>query len=244
MDGSYKYRFIDDTNIGIVKRIPMEPILLDVKNCLKSEGVDFSDGYSIVKCLDVFLRIVGISRTDENSTEIPPINGFIGIGTKFNDTTVLKMDSKTEAIYSNLFDAINDCVDEEHKFPPSDLQQIKDNIGIIFKELASYLNDVIHFMLTEFNNATVSSVTMSAGLSNDANKVTGVFSMQMYYDYKFQIAGINIISTALTGGNIDEAPLDIIYWTFAGAQKERLDKIMKNTKEFKEEIGTNADQTT
>lgn len=233
---NYKFRFVDKRTKCINESIILDPVINDMNECLKSQGIELVAPYnSILKTVDIYLRIAGISRPDTSSEVLNSIYSLTG-AIKFNHMNELYTDEKIEQT-KTLFDMFNDCVGEAYKFHEEDLETIKNNIVIVFGEVVNFLNDITNFILEEYARDGVTNV--------DAfyNCDTSAFGIGVTMNPRFHIVAFTILSTMFTGEDVYDLPLGIAYSTFSPAQKKKISDVMgKPDDEIKKEEN-DADQS-
>lgn len=227
----YEYRFLTDDSFSVIKTIDLGAGLNQIWECLVSEGIPLHP-FSIAKCMDIYLRVIGLCRGRDD--EFPPVE-VVFAPVKFKDVFWNDDDTdehKLEAI-KQLFDLINDCIDEDRKFKPAELEVIKneDNLKIIFKEITAFFNDIVERLVEEFS----SDNTVYAGAVLDTkvgvgDGVTAHFTMDISYSSVADSVAITAQSDVLVNHN-DSDPVIIAVNTFPPEIQERINKAMPETKE-------------
>lgn len=245
LNPDYKYRFFDGRTKFIEETTSLIPIINDMKECLKSQGVEFVDPYnSILKTVDIYLRIAGISRAEPDA-EIPnsiySLTGFMEF--KYNKETY--SGEKLTQI-KTLFDMINECVDDHHKFPVEDLEVIKNNISTIFCEVVNFLNDVMNFIFEEYSRDgvwKVDTIYHSDPIKDENGVKYDLFGVGVTLNPKFDIVAVTFVSTMLTAEDVDNMSLGVVYHTFSPEHRKKLDKFMGKPEDETEKEDSNADQS-
>lgn len=227
----YEYRFLTDDSFSVIKTIDLGAGLNQIWECLVSEGVPLHP-FSVVKCMDIYLRVIGLCRGKED--EFPPVD-VVFAPVRFKDVFWNDDDAdeqKVEAI-KQLFDLINDCIDEDRKFKPADLEVIKsgDNVKIIFKEITAFFNDIVERLVEEFSssNTVYAGAVVNTKVGVD-NGVTAHFTMDISYSSVADSIVITAQSNVLVDSN-DSDPVIIAVNTFPPEIQERINKAMPETKE-------------
>lgn len=199
MDG-YKYKFMD--HYAVQKKIDISYAVNEATKCLDSEGVTISPA-SFVKCVDVYLRVIGMCRS-ENADEFPPVNILTGV-VSFKDRDFGDNSDRIE-LCQQLFTLINECVDDAHKFPEEDLDQIKANVPIVMKETTCFCNDIMNCIYDEYTHDNVVSVVAIIKISNESTSNSDhTFGMQIMYDINLETIDVNIESSVLVPFSDDTA---------------------------------------
>ena len=226
----YEYRFLTDDSFSVIKTIDLGAGLNQIWECLVSEGVPIHP-FSIVKCMDIYLRVIGLCRGRDD--EFPPVEVvFAPVEFKdvfWNDDAD---DHKVETI-KQLFDLINDCIDEDHKFKPADLEVIKsgNNVKIIFKEITAFFNDIIKRLVEEFSSGN--TVYAGAVLNTKVgvgDGITAHLTMDISYSSVADSIAITAQSNVLVNHN-DSDPVIIAVSTFPPEIQERISKAMPETED-------------
>lgn len=224
----YEYKFLTTDQLSVSKIIDLAPALTQVKLCLSSEGVVITPS-SFIKCVDIYLRVVGYtrSRTDSNNEDVPfgPINA-ISAPVKFNYNEDIFTKDETVELYKDLINAINTYVDDSHKFPMSNVVQIVDYVPIIFKEVIIFLNDVMNRLIEEYANGNrISIVSAIAEINNDSR-----FCMELFFNKTLDTYQIHTESSALVPMKEDE-DVAIIVNSFPSGIRDILMKEVNTSKE-------------
>lgn len=155
---NHEYKFLSKDFYRMEKSIDLKFALKQVCLCLESENVPISIN-SFLKCVDIYTRITGLCRST-NQDEFPPVLILCG-AVEFKDVyEIIKDDAEKISMYCELFDKINDVVDEDHKFPATELEIIKNNLPIVLKEVVIFLNDIVCRLVDEYMHDGVIQVTM------------------------------------------------------------------------------------
>lgn len=215
----YKYKFLDQRYVE--KKINITNAAIEAAKCLESEGVSITPA-SFVKCVDVYLRVIGMCRS-ENAEEFPPINIITAV-VAFKDHDFGESAERVE-LCQKLFDLINDCVDDDHKFPESDLEQIKANIPIVMKETACFCNDIMNCIYDEYDDdKTVSVIALTRTKNGDSKD--HLFGMQIMYDVNLEVIDVNIESSVLVPLN-DNVATGILIESFSEKNRAKISKALQ-----------------
>lgn len=225
----HEYRFITDDSFSVVKTISLNAGLNQIWECLISEGVPIHPS-SIVKCMDMYLRLIGLCKGSND--EFPPINIlFSPVEFKelfYDDDT---NDQKIE-IVKNLFDLINECLDDDRKFKPSELDVIKsgDNVKTIFKEIAALFNDIINRLIEEYSTDNTVYVVATTTIKLGDGKESASFEMDISYSGIANAVAVSVQSNILVKSDGSNA-IGIAIDTFPPEVQERINKAMPETEE-------------
>lgn len=214
---NYKYKFLD--GYAVSKKVNLVHAAMEATRCLESEGVTI-DPASFIKCVDVYLRVIGMCRS-EKSDEFPPINIVVGL-VAFKEFDFGDHPTRVE-LCQNLFSLINECVDEDHKFPVEDIEAIKANIPIVMKEVTHFCNDIVNCIYDEFTGDNVYAVTALVNTKGSGDN--HLFGMQIGYDDRLDTIAINIESSVLVPFSEDTGT-GIVISSFTEEVKESIMKRM------------------
>lgn len=211
----YEFKFLTKDSYTMRKNIPLYLGVDQAQKCLASEGVMVTPA-SFIKCLDIYLRIVGICRAvDEN--EFPPVCVMTGI-IEFKDISEKLKNPKYLEMYQKLFELINECVDDDHKMPESDLKQISDHIDIVMKEVCIFFNDIVNLLVQELCDSNTTSVCALVYIKIPSTESDNHrFSVEIGHNHDFDAVSLSFMSTVLvplsedtaTGIMIDSFPKEV-----------------------------------
>lgn len=223
----YEFKFLTEDSYGIRKNIPLYLGVRQALKCLASEGVMITPA-SFIKCLDIYLRIVGICRSaDEN--EFPPVCVMTGI-IEFKDISEKLKNPEYLEMYQKLFELINECVDDDHKMPESDLKQINDHIDIVMKEVCIFFNDIVNLLTQEFYNGNTLSVCAMVYTRVSSTESDHRFGVEICYNHDFYAVSLLFMSTVLVPLSEDTAT-GILIDSFPKEAQDMISKMKDASKE-------------
>lgn len=236
----YEYKFLTEDSYTIRKNIPLYIAVDQAQKCLASEGVMITPA-SFIKCIDIYMRIIGICRSVDENDFLPIciLSGIINV----KDNREKLSDPKCLELYQKLFDLINECVDDDHKMPNSDLEQIKANMSIVMKEVCIFCNDIVNLLVEEFSDKNTLSVTALVYTRVPDYETDHRLSIELSYIHEYGTPALLIQSSVLvpmtentaTGILLDSFPKEaqerIRKAEQAKAKEEEINKAMPETKE-------------
>lgn len=226
-DKKYEYKFLTKDSYTVRKNIPLYMGVDQAQKCLASEGVMIAPA-SFVKCIDIYMRIIGICRAVD-ANDFPPIcilSGIIG----FKDNREKLDNPKCLEMYQKLFDLINECVDDEHKMPASDLEQIKANMSIVMKEVCIFCNDIVNLLIEEYIEKNTLSVCALVYTRVPKNEADHRFSIEMSYNSDYNTPTLYIQSSVLVPFTEDTAT-GILLDSFPKEIQDRINMVEDASKE-------------
>lgn len=233
----YEFKFLTEDSYTVRKTIPLYIGVDQAQKCLASEGVMITPA-SFVKCLDIYLRVIGICRANDEN-EFPPVCVMTGV-VGFKDNSEKLKDPKCLEMYHKLFELINECVDDDHKMPESDLKQINDHIDIVMKEVCIFFNDIINLLIQELidnNTFTVSALVYTRTPSTEYDHR---FSVKIGYSHDFSATCLEFISSVLVPLD-EDTPTGILVDSFPKEIQDRIGK-MEDDSEEEEKVDEPSDQ--
>lgn len=216
----YEYKFLTDDSYTVRKQISLYMAIDQAQQCLASEGVVITPA-SFVKCIDIYLRIIGLCRS-VNEDEFPPICILCGV-IGFKDNREKLDNPKCLEMYQKLFDLINECVDDEHKMPKSDLEQIKANMPIVMKEVCIFCNDIVNRLVSEFDDSKTLSVVAYVYTNITKNEDDHKFTIELSYNSEYNTSALYIQSGVLVPIT-DDTSTGIVINSFPKEIQERIAK--------------------
>ena len=220
----YEYMFITDGDYCVDKQISLLPPLNQLRLCLNSEGVVITTS-SIVKCIDVYLRLIGLSHPKDKST-VHPIMVLCDMIIFEDIHETFENDPDKARMVSELFDMFNEYLDENRKFPQSDLEQIKAKFPIIVKDVSIFCNDIFNRLLEEYDDSTL-SVTAYIDSTGDPDLNDCRLSMGINYYTVLKASAFSIRSTVLSSAAAD-IETEIVTQSFPKEVQDRIEKIWRN----------------
>ena len=223
----YEFKFLTKDSYTVRKNIPLYIGVDEAQKCLASEGVMITPA-SFIKCLDIYLRIIGICRAvDEN--DFPPVCVMTGV-IEFKDRSENLKNPKCLEMYQKLFELINECVDDDHKMPESDLKQINDHIDSVMKELCIFFNDIVNLLTQELHDSNTLSVCALVYTKVPPTESEHRFSVEIGYNHDFDSIALSFMSTVLVPMD-DNTATGILIDSFPKEVQDRISKMKDTSKE-------------
>lgn len=223
----YEFKFLTKDSYVTRKTIPLYMGVDQAQKCLASEGVMITPA-SFIKCIDIYLRIIGVCRPMDDN-ELPPVCILTGV-VNFKYPNNLD-DPKRLEMHKNLFDLINECVDDDHKMPKSDLEQIKANIPIVIKEVCIFCNDIVNLLFDEYSDENTVSVGAVVSTNINTTDTDHKFSVEISYNSVLETTTLYFQSSALVPIT-DDTATGILYNSFSKEAQEKMKAdIMKQNEE-------------
>ena len=232
----YEFKFLTKDSYVTRKTIPLYMGVDQAQKCLASEGVMITPA-SFIKCIDIYLRIIGVCRPMDDN-EFPPVCILTGV-VNFKYPNNLD-DPKRLEMHKNLFDLVNDCVDDDHKIPKSDLEHIKANIPIVIKEVCIFCNDIVNLLVDEYSDENTVSVCAAVFTNINTKDTDHKFSVEISYNSKLETTTLYFQSSALVPIT-DDTATGILYNSFPKEVQENMKVYMEDEakKEDKEDESSN-----
>lgn len=234
----YEYKFLTDDSYTVRKNIPLYMAVDQAQKCLASEGVVITPA-SFVKCIDIYMRIIGICRS-VNEDEFPPICILSGI-ISFKDNREKLDNPKCLEMYQKLFDLINECIDDEHKMPASDLEQIKANMSIVMKEVCIFCNDIVNLLVEEYTEKNTLSVTALVYTRVPDYETDHRLSIELSHIHEYGTHALLIQSSVLVPMTENTAT-GILLDSFPKEAQERIRKAEQDKAKEEEKVDESSDQ--
>ena len=234
----YEFKFLTKDSYTVRKNIPLYIGVDQAQKCLASEGVMITPA-SFIKCLDIYLRIIGICRAvDEN--DFPPVCVMTGV-IEFKDRSENLKNPKCLEMYQKLFDLINECVDDEHKMPASDLEQIKANMSIVMKEVCIFCNDIVNLLIEEYTEKNTLSVTALVYTRVPDYETDHRLSIELSHIHEYGTPALLIQSSVLVPMTENTAT-GILLDSFPKEAQERIRKAEQDKAKEEEKTDESSDQ--
>lgn len=226
----YEYKFLTDDSYTVRKNIPLYMAVDQAQKCLASEGVMITPA-SFIKCLDIYLRIIGVCRS-VNENDFPPVCVLTGVIT-FKDNREKLKNPKCLEMYQKLFELINECVDDDYKMPESDLKQINEHMDIVMKEVCIFFNDIVNLLIDQIDDVNTLSVSALVYTNIPSKETDHRFSVDMSYNNDYGTVTLYFQSSVLVPFD-DNTATGILIDSFPKEVQDKIKAIQKDIDELKE----------
>lgn len=141
------YKFIEDSGIvsdstEIRKIFNLKNEVNELKECLKSEGVDVSTSI-IMRLIEAILRNCGIDSSDNINKKLNSVIGLITIKSPY---TLVKSEEEEKICDESVHKYFNTMFDDED--PEKTI--IMNNTKIIYDEVCTFINDLFDYMYSAY----------------------------------------------------------------------------------------------
>lgn len=141
------YKFIEDSGIvsdstEIRKIFNLKNEVNELKECLKSEGVDVSTSI-IMRLIEAILRNCGIDSSDNINKKLNSVIGLITIKSPY---TLVKSEDEEKICDESVHKYFNTMFDDED--PEKTI--IMNNTKIIYDEVCTFINDLFDYMYSAY----------------------------------------------------------------------------------------------
>lgn len=141
------YKFIEDSGIvsdstEIRKIFNLKNEVNELKECLKSEGVDVSTSI-IMRLIEAILRNCGIDSSDNINKKLNSVIGLITIKSPY---TLVKSEEEEKICDESVHKYFNTMFDDED--PEKTI--VMNNTKIIYDEVCTFINDLFDYMYSAY----------------------------------------------------------------------------------------------
>lgn len=141
------YKFIEDSGIvsdstEIRKIFNLKNEVNELKECLKSEGVDVSTSI-IMRLIEAILRNCGIDSSDNINKKLNSVIGLITIKSPY---TLVKSEDEEKICDESVHKYFNTMFDDED--PEKAI--VMSNTKIIYDEVCTFINDLFDYMYSTY----------------------------------------------------------------------------------------------
>ena len=141
------YKFIEDSGIvsdstEIRKIFNLKNEVNELKECLKSEGVDISTSI-IMRLIEAILRNCGIDSSDNIDKKLNSVIGLITIKSPY---TLVKSEEEEKICDESVHKYFNTMFDDED--PEKTI--VMNNTKIIYDEVCTFINDLFDYMYSSY----------------------------------------------------------------------------------------------
>ena len=141
------YKFIEDSGIvsdstEIRKIFNLKNEVNELKECLKSEGVDVSTSI-IMRLIEAILRNCGIDSSDNINAKLNSVIGLITIKSPY---TLVKSEDEEKICDESVHKYFNTMFDDED--PEKTI--VMNNAKIIYDEVCTFINDLFDYMYSSY----------------------------------------------------------------------------------------------
>jgi hypothetical protein len=208
----------------------------ELKECLKSEGVDLSIS-EVVRVIEAVLRDSGLAFTEDK--EFGYLNctlSYISIDSPFEVIEESNTEEQTKLLHrltEYYIDLAQHCGDE-----PFNVETIIANIGIIYKEVCIFINDLFEYIYTNYhddlNENKYNHLTHHYFMfADDSNEGHGDYFIEidMFVDAVIEKPVMHIVGTCFSGEVPNSSPV-LILDSFNDEDKNKLMAKYYNTVEL------------
>jgi len=145
----YSFKFINrEIPVNYESDISFE--FNELRECLASENVNLSHD-DILKAFDIWLRVIGLGRSTNDSVELENILSMCGPVMTHNPFDKEDDPEPVKDLYLKSFIGVNEVAQEDKlNNPIEDINTIADHIDVVFKEFSIFWNDLTKYMYKVF----------------------------------------------------------------------------------------------
>lgn len=233
------YKFIEPGSIKFSEMRKFADLSYNVnelKECLKSEGVDLKIS-EVVRIIEAVLRDSGLAFGEDGQFKyLNCILGYISIVSPFE--MIEEQDAEEQAkllhrLTEYYIDLSQHCGDE-----PFDIETIVSNFSIIYKEVCTFINDLFEYIHTTYAEDLIEHKYRNLThhyfmFADNANEAHGDYfiELDMFVDSVIEKPVMHITGTCY-GGEVPNASPVMIIDSFSDEDKNKLMARYYNTVEL------------